>query len=422
MKHFRIILFLVIFVSCKKEGFIVSLSKKQKEEPTQTVEQKNLVYPVSSLDTLSNINKTTSWYQTNKTFDESFDAKKTSFNGVMESSNVFSFYQFNYSTVADYWYDPGMHFYYDFNKDGKKDLWMYNFKSPWPTNKKGLSIFSEYQKDKNSYTIEKSLTSVRKAVVSDMDNDGYQDVVMFSSGYDAPPFPGDSIGIFYPKDNTFQYLSDDIGFFHGGAVGDINNDGLVDIVTFGLPHEMNNTPTIYLNKGNKKFIKSTVNHRNFPIDGRGGYPSIELYDMDGNGYLDMILGSSNSIKIVKNTNGVFDMNNSIVINTRELPMSFIFFDFNNDKKIDIVSNNTYNYNGYNINLYLNNGNNFTDETSKYFDKTTHQSQYTWIKWLRMFDYDKDGDLDIVGEGTFGFLQNKKIHWKNNDNKFIETIN
>lgn len=103
-------------------------------------------------------------------------------------------------------------------------------------------------------------------------------------------------------------------------------------------------------------------------------------------------------------------------------MSFIFFDFNNDKKIDIVSNNTYNYNGYNINLYLNNGNNFTDETSKYFDKTTHQSQYTWIKWLRMFDYDKDGDLDIVGEGTFGFLQNKKIHWKNNDNKFIETIN
>lgn len=421
MKHFYIILFLVIFVSCKKEGFIVSLSKKS-VEPTQLVEQKNIIYPVPSIDSISKINKTSSWYQTNKTFDESFDVKKTIFNGVIETSNSFSFYQFNYSTVADYWYDPGMYFYYDFNKDGKKDLWTYNFKSPWPTNKKGLSIFSEYQKDKNSYTIEKSLTSVRKAVVSDIDNDGYQDIVMFSQGYDAPPFPGDSIGIFYPKDNKYEYLSDDIGFFHGGAVGDVNNDGLVDIVSFGLPHEMNNTPTIYINKGNRRFVKSNDNHKNFPKDGRGGYPTIELFDMDGDGYLDMILGSTNTIKIIKNTNGVFDINNQTIINTKELPMSFVFYDFNGDKKIDIISNNTYNYQGYEISLYLNNGNNFTDETSKYFDKTTNQSQYTWIKLLRMFDYDKDGDLDIVGDGTFGFLENKKIHWRNDEGKFIQNIN
>jgi hypothetical protein len=116
------------------------------------------------------------------------------------------------------------------------------------------------------------------------------------------------------------------------------------------------------------------------------------------------------------------MQNIINITTDGLPTSFIFYDFNKDKKIDILSINTYNYQGYSINLHVNNGKNYVDETDKYFDVKSHQSKYTWIKWLRMFDYDKDGDFDIVGDGTYGFLENKKIHWKNNDGKFTQTIN
>ncbi len=432
MKYFIYFLLSIVLISCKKEIPKVPIQKQEEKPvtPNDTVSTKQqdtivVTYKLSSLDSASEINKKTSWFITNKTFDGMLDVKKTFFYGFMENSEKFTPYVQSPVTIADYWNDNGTLFYYDFNKDGKKDVWSWCFKSPLPTNKKGINVFSEYEKNgftSSNVKIEKSLTFVRKAVVSDMDNDGYQDVIMFSTGYDADPFPGDSIGIYYPRENKFQYLSDDIGFFHGGATGDINNDGLIDIVTFGLPNEMNNIPTIYINKGGRKFTKSITNHINFPTDGRGGYPAIELYDIDGNGYLDMVLGSSNSIKIIKNINGVFDMNNSFTINTNGLPMSFIFYDFNKDNKIDILSTNTYNYNGYNINLYLNNGNSFIDETKKYFDITFEQSKYTWIKWLRMFDYDNDGDLDIVGDGTFGSLENKKISWKNADNKFLQSIN
>jgi hypothetical protein len=429
MKYFIYLFLLSYIVSCKKEMTETIVEKKiEPKDTTVKVDIKDsvsIVQKLSSLDSASVTNKKTSWFITNKTFDEILEVKETPFYGFMERSWGFTPYIQTPITIADYWNDRGNLFYYDFNKDGKKDVWAWCYKSQFPTNMLGINVFSEYVK--NDFTtfnskIEKSLTSVRKAVVSDVDNDGYEDIVMFSQGYDAEPFPGDSIGIYYPKENKFQYLSEDIGFFHGGAVGDINNDGLVDIVSFGLPNMMNNTPTIYLNKGNRRFVKSTSNQVNFPPDGKGGYPSIELYDIDNDGFLDMILGSTNSIKIIKNTNGVFDMKNITNITTEALPLSFIFYDFDKNGKIDILSTNTYNYQGYNINLYLNDGKNFVDETKKYFDVTSHQSKFTWIKWLRIFDYDKDGDLDIVGDGTFGSLLYKKIHWKNNNGKYNQIIN
>jgi hypothetical protein len=425
MKYLNLILILFLF-SCTKE--VPRTSKMWNNTivtppvviPPIVISPTKLVFVVSSLDSISNINKNSSWYQTNKAFDELFNHINTPFRGFQSTSN--GYVPFSIAKTANYWNDYGMYFYYDFNKDGKKDVWSYSYKAPWPSNQKGLSIFSEYVKDPLSLNVEPSLTSVRKAVISDVNNDGYKEIIMFSQGYDANPFPGDSIGIFYPKDNKYRYLSQDIGFFHGGAVGDINNDGLSDIVTFGLPHSDNNIPTIYLNEGNGNFLKSNSNYINFPFDGRGGYPTIELYDIDNDGFLDMILGSTGTIKIIKNTNGVFNYNDVISIKTNGLPLSFIFYDFNKDNKVDILSTNTYDYQGYNINLYNSNNNNFNDETLNYFDAVEERSQYTWIKLIRFFDYDKDGDLDVVGDGLFGALDNKKIHWNNNEGKFKRIVN
>jgi hypothetical protein len=136
----------------------------------------------------------------------------------------------------------------------------------------------------------------------------------------------------------------------------------------------------------------------------------------------MVLGSTGTIKIIKNTNGVFDYNNVILIKTNGLPLSFIFYDFNKDNKVDILSINTYDYQGYNLNLYNSDNNDFKDETLKYFDSVEEKSQYTWIKLIRLFDYDKDGDLDVVGDGLFGALDGKKIHWNNNEGKFKKIVN
>ena len=38
-----------------------------------------------------------------------------------------------------------------------------------------------------------------------------------------------------------------------------------------------------------------------------------------------------------------------------------------------------------------------------------------------FDYDKDDDLDIVGDGLFGDINGNKIYWKNESGKFKELL-
>ena len=384
-----------------------------------TVTQLPNVYLISSLDSVSNINKNSSWYQTNRGFDELFNHKNTPFFGFQSTAS--GFIPFSIANTANYWNDYGTYLYYDFNKDGKKDIWSYSYKAPWPTNQKGLSIYSEYNNDKILH-INEGLTQVRKSVITDLDNDGFKDIVMFSHGYDAQPFPGDSIGLFYPKDLKYQYLSDEIGFYHSGAVGDINNDGLVDIIGYGFKDSKGiNRPTIYINNGNKKFTLSKTNTINFSQT--DGYMTMELYDIDNDGYLDMILGNGGVIKIIKNKNGIFDASTAKTINNDGMPLSFIFYDFNKDGNVDILTTNTYVYNGYNIKLYINEKETFTDQTSKYFDVTTNNNSGTWIKWIRLFDYDKDGDLDVVGDGLYGSsILNNIIHWKNEKGIFNYKIN
>ena len=77
---------------------------------------------------------------------------------------------------------------------------------------------------------------LRKVAVSDINGDGLDDLLLIGHGWDKPPFPGE-----YPK----LALSDskEIGkydikplkaagksFWHSGAVGDLNNDGRIDLL------------------------------------------------------------------------------------------------------------------------------------------------------------------------------------------------
>ena len=133
----------------------------------------------------------------------------------------------------------------------------------------------EYETSPNSYDLQIGLTQVRKCVVSDMDNDKKPDIMLFSSGYDGMPFPGDSLAIFYPKDIKYQFLGQDIGYYHGGATGDINNDGLIDIVAYsGGSAVIPIHPTSYINKGNRNFELNKQIFKNLLVD---SYPLQNYY-------------------------------------------------------------------------------------------------------------------------------------------------
>ena len=421
-----LILSFICLISCTKTENIAPAS------PPVTLVKSNspIVFSNKMLDSVSSINKTTSWYATSIAMTELFEVNKSTYWGFELNSNG-SLFPYNTGTASTfsssknyYWNDLGTYLYADFTGDGKKDLWAYYWKNPWPTNATGLHLFSEYTVNSGIYNLQTGLTQVRKCVISDMDNDKKSDIVLFSSGYDGMPFPGDSLGIFYPRELKYQYLNKDIGYFHGGATGDINNDGLIDIVAYsGGSAIIPVHPTCYINKGNRKFELTNSIFKNFTRN--DNYYTVELYDINKDGFLDLFLGSSKTLLLILNENGIFDRAKSInfpIEGNLEI-MDLLFMDFDLDGKTDVLTMSNNNYNGYALRLFINKGSEFTENTKTFFDYTDESGNNAWIKWIRLFDFEKDGDLDIVADGLFGDLkgnQGKIIYWKNESGKFIRT--
>ena len=134
--------------------------------------------------------------------------------------------------------------------------------------------------------------------------------------------------------NYFKYSSIYLG--GGVSVGDINNDGLVDIFFTG--NQVSNK--LYLNKGNLEF-EDITNKANISGDKRW-YTGSTMADVNNDGYLDIYCA-------VAGKNGV--KNNQLFINNK---------------------NNT-----------------FTEKAKEYkIDDTANSMQSTF------FDYDNDGDLDL----------------------------
>lgn len=410
----------LVFNSCRKEDTTAQSSQTAGKE-------KDLVYPVSQLDSLSDINKTTSWYNTNKSFNELFDVQQSLYWGfeVTQSGLV----PYNRNTTGTwsaskeyYWNDLGTYLYTDLTGDGKKDLYAYYWKNPWPTNAKGLNLFSEYVRQPQKYNLQTGLTQVRKCVLADVNNDKFSEIVLFSSGYDGMPFPGDSIGIFYPRQLRYQHLTKDIGYFHGGATGDINNDGRVDIIGYsGGSAQIPVHPAAYINNGNDEFILTNSIFKNF--EGSNFY-TVELFDLNKDGKLDLLLGSRGTFIVVLQENGIYNRQNAISVPLESSlePMDIAFLDFNRDGIPDLLCmSNKDGYNGYGIRLFLYGNNKYTDATADYFDIHTDTGTNNWIKWIRLFDKDYDGDIDIVGDGFFGDLTKVRIFWQNENGKFVREV-
>jgi hypothetical protein len=145
--------------------------------------------------------------------------------------------------------------------------------------------------------------------------------------------------------------------------------------------------------------------------------------MNKDNKLDLFLGSSKTLRLIPFSNGVFDRKNAqdFAVDDNLEIMDIAFLDFNFDGNIDVLTmSNLKNYNGWGLRLYINENNSFKEKTKEYFDVVEGSGNGAWIKWIRIFDIDKDGDLDVVGDGLFGDLKGTSgriIYWENNSGKF-----
>lgn len=423
-------------ISGTEETIEVTLSSTK----TIIVDFTRLTY--SFLESLSNLNKNTSWYQNNQGFNffvrQMFPYTYDNFN-CLKTSTDSSLYLSNecYGANNEYFHETAGYIYHDFNKDGDLDLWHHFMKSPWPQNVNGVDFLSfDIQSSTPTYTLNKSLTQIRTQLLADINNDGNNEIVLFSSGYDGTPAYGDSLGIFLPLQNEYKFfLTNNIGYMHSGALGDIDNDSDMDIVTFYNTCEtcQEFVPKVLLNDGRGDFTTST-DIIDMSIEGPifGNYYTTQLFDINNDGFIDIFYsGTDNTYErnqvvtiLYGDQNSRYSYSNSMKINLQETSMELAldidFYDFNDDGMYDLILNLVgEGYTSSSLEVYINNGEGFDLATNNYFDNYSFQCNNCWMKWLHLKDIDNDGDLDIIADGLYSLGYLGMLYWENIDGFFFQ---
>ncbi len=246
-------------------------------------------------------------------------------------------------------------------------------------------------------------THARKSIVSDFNNDGLQDIFVFDHGYDANPFPGSTPKlIIQDSKGSFSWTKlEEVGFFHGGASADIDNDGDIDIFVGG--HD----PFFYINDGLANFTK--VEDR---YDQSVSKVFIaELIDVDKDGYPDLLVGAheqdgDNTSIYWGSSKGSYSKSLRTVIPEVDAYGTILDFDaedLDGDGDKDLVVNRTGGgnsnfYVGRRMQLLIHDGNrNFTDNTSQ-IDNPGLDTE-SWFPWVRLQDIDNDNDIDIFCDNS-----------------------
>ncbi len=349
----------------------------------------------------------------------------------------------------------------DYDGDGDIDLYVGSY-DPATSSYKHYLLNNEMGRFKD-VSSEVGITHTGKesfATFTDFDNDGFLDLYVVRDGGDilyrnagldkfedvtaragAGSKTGGNMVLFFDMDHD-----GDLDFFEARSSGDLlfrnNGDGSFEDVTSRLGLPGNNLITRssafgdYDDDGDLDFMVINENAGNIlysnqrqgvfkditdasGLKSEGGSTAITVGDYNNDGYLDMFIGSANgNNKLYRNLrNGTYEE-----VNSKEMfpALSKVkvndakFFDFDNDGFLDLlVSGESSENDGRGVLLYHNDGNGkFTDVSQLLPSELKAGGQ------IAVFDYNDDGDLDVVITGLNG-----GIHLLRNDggntNHFIK---
>lgn len=238
----------------------------------------------------------------------------------------------------------------------------------------------------------------------------------------------------YDKDfNVFTYRN----FYNGGgvAVGDINNDGLVDL--YFTANQKDNK--LFLNKGNFKFEDITATAG---VAGTQSWSTgVAMADVNGDGLLDIYVSNSGDIKGDSRANELFINNGDLTfseeaaawgVDDQGLSTHGVFFDYDKDGDLDLyVLNNSYRAIGsFNLEkssrevrdpeggdkLYRNDGTAFTDVSEM---AGILGSEIGFGLGTTVGDVNGDGWLDIYISNDF--FEKDYLYINNQDGTFREEL-
>jgi hypothetical protein len=224
----------------------------------------------------------------------------------------------------------------------------------------------------------------------DFNNDGTIDAFIVNIGSDSGNghrvYFNDSTGIF--ADNGQQLIDTEYTPYNS-AVGDINNDGNLEVIT---------GPTIWLNNGNGNFEPDSIK---IDLEANGSWGVVDkLEDLNNDGYLDLfcIIGNLNSsIKVYLNdSTGHFRYTNQTFGGGTMIKA--VLGDIDSDGDIDAItggwkSNTVDQTNGTNYcpnRIWINDGNGNFTESGQLLDQGNRH-----IHDMKLGDISGDGKLDLV---------------------------
>ena len=249
----------------------------------------------------------------------------------------------------------------------------------------------------------------RQNLVADYNNDGVLDLFIADHGVGTHQGIRDSYflsqqdGTWVESSKTHLSKPNYTIFDHGGAVGDIDNDGDMDIVLT----ELKNQITCWINDGFGKM--------KFRVCGNVNAFGIELGDMDGDGYLDLVHagheggaakgGSTNTGIVLNDGKGNFHKRVELPMIPKWTTVSEVaLWDLDKDGDLDItLSRAGHLYVGVAVQIIENLGlNKFDTKLYTLLEAPpdyvpTHEGN-EWNNFVQNFlfgDFDNDGQEDIL---------------------------
>ena len=245
----------------------------------------------------------------------------------------------------------------------------------------------------------------RQNLVADYNNDGVLDLFIADHGVGTHKGIRDSYflsqqdGTWVESSETHLSKPNYTIFDHGGAVGDIDNDGDIDIVLT----ELKNQITCWINDGHGKM--------NYRVCGNIHAFGIELGDMDGDGDLDLVHtghegGPSTNTGIVLNDGrGNFKKRIGLPMISKWTTVPDVgVWDLDNDGDLDMaLSRSGHLYVGVAVQIIENLGNNKFDSQlhilleapSNYVPKHEGNEWNNFIQNFLFGDFDNDGKEDVL---------------------------
>jgi hypothetical protein len=322
--------------------------------------------------------------------------------------------------------------YVDMNNDGMEDIF-YPYSADGEFNLKPevfINTGSGYIRDNtmlpNDYV---GNQNTRKTLVGDFNNDSLPDFFLINHGYENPDinyFPGETNRLILSNKTLGKYTLGSVplgrDFWHGGASGDLNGDGNIDIVI------SSGKPILLLGNGRGEFTKTDMDFKN---DNLGAYITIEITDVDRNGTNDIIMsgdeGQRNHVTISKSTillnNGNLIFQSVGITHPNEVGWKFVMDigceDIDGDGVNEIFlcrtrDNTSVWFNGYTINIYKKAGDGYEDVSDKFIKNNRYiasDRNYAgfWIYQMNL-KKEKDGLYSINA-----YVSDKSTvqYWKQN---------